>query len=278
MNLLNNSFGLGQQTVHLFPENLFKVGITKPNNLNRRLKMKQLKEQFKPITGYEGLYSISNYGYVISEAKTWKFGRNGTDSKQLTILKYSISRDGYKKIALSNCGKQKHYTMHVLVWDHFGDRLRNGRKLQVDHIDNDKLNCKIDNLQLLTQRQNTTKYYKTKSTTSKYAGVYWNKSSKRWRSSITINGKQIMLGNFINEHNAHMEYQKRLKEFSETGLITIIPRRTSSIYVGIDWNKKNNMWRSRVQIGGKRINVGHFTNEFDAYLARQEIVNKNFRN
>ena len=48
--------------------------------------------------------------------------------------------------------------------------------------------------------------------TSKYKGVYFNKSSNKWTAQIRINGKSKHLGYFKTELEAHKAYQSKLKE------------------------------------------------------------------
>ena len=48
--------------------------------------------------------------------------------------------------------------------------------------------------------------------TSKYNGVYFHKATNKWRSQITINGKNKHLGYFPTEILAHQAYQAKLKE------------------------------------------------------------------
>jgi len=207
MNNLNNSFGLGQTNCNRFPETLL-VGITKPNKFTGRLKMQFLKEQIKPIKDYEELYSISNYGYVISEARELLMPNGGVHRKERTILASGLNGTGYPIIALCKNGKKKTFKVHLLVWDNFGDSLRNGQILQVDHIDEDKTNPRIDNLQLLTNRQNISKYFKIQKTSSKYTGVYRDNATKKWKAKIQINGKIKHLGYFDDEYKAHLAYEK----------------------------------------------------------------------
>ena len=154
-------------------------------------------ETWKPIKFYENIYNISNFGRV----KNIKTGR---------ILKYGINSCGYKLVTLCN-KTQKAFKIHLLVYDAFGEEKRNGRLLQVDHKDESKLNNHIDNLQLLNNRENTTKYQLTQKRSSKYAGVYWNKKAKKWLAQIRINDKRKYLGLFDNEHEANLKYQEELK-------------------------------------------------------------------
>jgi len=42
---------------------------------------------------------------------------------------------------------------------------------------------------------------------------------------------------------------------------------TSSTFKGVDWNKETRKWRARVNVRGKRINIGYFKDEVDAATA-----------
>ena len=165
-------------------------------------------ETFKPIItekqDYTGLYGVSNCGKIKSLPNS--------NYKSERILKPSLNKN-YYHIRLVKNGKKETRTNHTLVWDAFGDKKRNGRKLQVDHIDNDKSNNHIDNLQILTQRENTSKsVLLNDKKSSKYVGVSWYKSRNKWESYIDINGKRKKLGYFTNEYDANLCYQKTLQQ------------------------------------------------------------------
>ncbi|KKK61251.1 hypothetical protein LCGC14_3016220, partial [marine sediment metagenome] len=122
---------------------------------------------WKDIKNYEGLYQVSNFGDVKSlERKV----NNQYGAER--ILKSNFGSNEYKVVVLCKDKKQSTKTVHSLVWDAFGDKSRNGRKLQVDHKDENKLNNNINNLQLLTNRENTNKGKSQYKKTSKYTGVY----------------------------------------------------------------------------------------------------------
>ena len=161
-----------------------------------------MKEQWKAINGYEGIYEISNLGRVKSLKR-----------KDATILKLCTNMNGYKTVHLWNRGGGKTKDIHTLVWDAFGNGKRNSRKLQVDHKDENKFNNNIGNLQLLTNRENSVKYRKTQNTSSKYIGVCWYKITNRWKASIRISGIAKHLGYFHDEYEAHLAYQKALAKY-----------------------------------------------------------------
>jgi hypothetical protein len=174
------------------------------------------KEIWRPIEGYEGLYEVSNMGRIKIFAKSWIFGNHNTiRRKRETISIGNTHNKGYLQITLYNNRKQKTFKIHKLVWDHFGNKPSEELKLQIDHINSIKTDNRIDNLQLLTNRQNISKYYKTQKTSSKYIGVCWNKNLKKWIAYIKLNQKLKHLGYFTDEVKASQAYQEALTKIKE---------------------------------------------------------------
>jgi len=85
-----------------------------------------------------------------------------------------------------------------------------GRKLVVDHKNLNRLNSRKTNLRIVTNRENTSKSH-VKSI-SQYVGVGWNRKLNKWTAYIWIVNKKKYLGIFEIEHDAHLAYQKALKE------------------------------------------------------------------
>ena len=162
------------------------------------------KEIWKDITGYEGKYMVSDQGRV----KSLKY--NNTNKEK--ILKPSYHCNGYLIVSLCKDNKPKCIKVHQLVAMEFLGHTPCGMKVVVDHIDNNKTNNNLNNLQLISQRENSSKDRKGGS--SEYVGVSWRKDSCKWRSMIRINGKKKHLGFFTNELDASEAYQKALKNLS----------------------------------------------------------------
>jgi len=161
-----------------------------------------MEEIFKDIPGYEGMYQVSNLGRV----KSLKYNKE-------RILKGAVNSGLYLSVCFCKCNKQKSMNVHQLVAVAFLNHTINGHKLVVDHINDNKLDNTLENLQIVTQRENA---YKTQGKgTSIYKGVYWNKNHKRWYSRIAINGKEKYLGSFIDELKASEAYQNKLKEIQK---------------------------------------------------------------
>ena len=168
-----------------------------------------MEEIWKDIPSYEGIYQVSNLGRVKSLSRETK--RKGLFMSKEKILKNNISSSGYLKVSLCKNSKVLNANIHTLVAMAFLRHKPDGtHKLVVDHIDNDKNNNTLDNLQIVTQRLNSSKDRKG---SSKYTGVQWNKRRKKWISQIRINGKNIFLGHFDSEKDAGNEYEKYLKLF-----------------------------------------------------------------
>lgn len=168
-------------------------------------------EIWKDIPDYEGLYQVSNLGNVKSLSRIiLRHGKYPFLSKEL-ILKAGIYKTGYRYVILQNKRNMKSFTIHCLVAKAFLNHKPDGtRKIVIDHINNIKWDNRLENLQLITHRQNTSK--DKKNTSSKYTGVSFDKEKNKWKSCININKKLKHLGYFKNEYDAHLEYQKALSE------------------------------------------------------------------
>lgn len=140
-----------------------------------------MKEIWKPIRNYNN-YEVSNLGNVRNKEK---------------ILKLSLSTSGYYKIGLWKNGKMKNKYIHRIIIENFYNVLPKDKKTVIDHIDNNKLNNRIDNLQIVTNRYNS---IKDKNSKSGYSCIY--KNNKKWLVRVRINGKKTSLGTFENIEDA----------------------------------------------------------------------------
>jgi len=159
-------------------------------------------EEFKNIFGYEGLYQVSNLGNVKS--------LNYNKTKREKLLSTPVNNNGYCRVNLRNNNISKTFKVHQLVAISFLNHNKNSDvKLIVDHKNGKRNDNRLENLQLISQRYNTSKDKKNK--TSKYTGVSWHKSTQKWIVSICINNKSYFLGRFNCELKAALVYQTKLK-------------------------------------------------------------------
>lgn len=110
-----------------------------------------MDEEWKDIQGYEGLYQVSNQGRVRSLDRKMKCS-DSTRFYKGKILKPSLNAQGYLFIYLSNKGITKEYRINRLVAEAF---LPNPNNYPVvNHIDKNRTNNKVDNLEWCTIEYN----------------------------------------------------------------------------------------------------------------------------
>ena len=160
------------------------------------------QEFWKIIPNTDNVYMVSNCGRV----KSLK------NNKEL-ILKAGKDKAGYLCVGLHINKKSYTNRVHVLVACAFLNHIPDKYKVVVDHIDNNKLNNHVSNLQLVSQRENTSKNSANISgIKSKYPGVSYYKRDNCWRAYIRINGKLKHLGYFETELEAYEKYKNMLGE------------------------------------------------------------------
>lgn len=127
------------------------INVKEGNILNCNEDIIVHQEIWKDIKGYEGLYQISNLGRVKS------LPRNGT-IKTKRIIKYELDKYGYPQVILNN-KKHKCFRVHRLVAEAF--ILNPQNKSTVNHIDGNKTNNKVSNLEWNTVKENNDHALKT---------------------------------------------------------------------------------------------------------------------
>ena len=167
-----------------------------------------IKEIWKEVPGYEGAYQVSNKGRVRSLDREVIHSSGGTFIKKGKLLKLCDAKP-YHNVGLSG----KKFRVHQLVAMAFLGHKPCGYKLVVDHIDGNCHNNNLNNLQVITNRENTSKDKRGGS--SQYVGVCWNKTQRKWQAKFKINKKVLHLGTFDDELEAHHAYQKKLKEIQK---------------------------------------------------------------
>ncbi len=158
-------------------------------------------EIWKDIPNYEGHYQVSNFGRVKSFYK----------HKRGKLKKLTLTSKGYFYTGLSKDGMTKIFSLHGLVCMAFkGHVPTKNRYIHIDHIDNNKQNNRLENLQIISARENTAKAVKRK---SQYYGVTQFKNG-RWMARLENKGVRKYLGTFDTDKLASIAYQKALSELT----------------------------------------------------------------
>ena len=129
------------------------------------------KEIWIPVINFEELYEVSNLGRV----------RN---KKTKRIKKDYLGNCGYKTVALSKEGKHYIKTIHKLVIDSFIGT--DDKTLTVNHIDHNKYNNNLDNLEYMSLKENIKEAWEN--------GLYSDRVEKQ---------KEIMKGNKIGSRQVY---------------------------------------------------------------------------
>ena len=75
----------------------------------------------------------------------------------------------------------------------------------------------------------------------------------------------------FNDYLSNLEWVSRM----ENGVHRYKNKNTTSKYCGVSWSKSNNKWYSSIRFNGKKIAIGMFVDEIEAYNARVEFEKEN---
>jgi len=150
-----------------------------------------MKEYWKEIENYPN-YQISNLGNI----KSLNYNRRGFEQTLTPI----INAHGYYIINLYNAGKMKTFKVHHLMGIVFFNYYTI-KGFTIDHKDHNPLNNNINNLQIITHRENNTKDRTNK---NGFTGV--NKKGNVYQSKINIDGKYKHIGMFKTAEDAGNAY------------------------------------------------------------------------
>jgi hypothetical protein len=116
-------------------------------------------EEWKFVIGYEGMYEVSDLGNVRSlNRKIYGRGRKKKQMRHGHIMKQKTDKYGYLCVQLMKDCKRKHITVHRLVAIAFIANPKN--KPQINHIDCNKKNNSVGNLEWNTAKENVAHSYK----------------------------------------------------------------------------------------------------------------------
>lgn len=152
------------------------------------------------VPGYEGLYQITTNGELYSKA---------TNKRRKT----EVSRNGYERVCLWRDGKAKHYSIHRIVALAF---IPNPDNLDmINHIDGNKLNNTVTNLEWCNASQNMRHAYANNLVSLKTRKV------AQYTKNLTL----------IRIWNGITEASKALK-INHANIVTVCQQTTNRRYAG----------------------------------------------
>lgn len=237
-----------------------------------------IKEIWRDVVGYEGVYEVSNMGRIKSLSRDILHGSYFYRRKEL-ILKTPADSRGYSECRLCNGITCKLFKVHVVVAASFLNHKTNGHIIVIDHINGNKEDNRLENLQLVTQRENTSICFNKNRDkfSNKYIGVTWYEKTNKWICRIHYDKKTRHLGYFNSEIEASNTYQNailNIKNGTFEKHMESIKRKKTSEFKGVSLCRETNKWRVFVQINKKQTSIGSYNTEQEASNAYQVALKK----
>lgn len=177
-----------------------------------------MNEIWKDILGYEGHFSISNYGKIKSYDRYIKHPRGGLKFQKGLDIKTNTDSHGYKMVRLVMDKKGKTYRVHRLVMLTFIGK----SDLFVDHINNIPNDNRLENLRYVTPKENVHHYkrflnknWEKKQKLEKKEkfmllpkNITYRKDTKRYSIRITIDNRYKSMGSYKTLEEAKLKINK----------------------------------------------------------------------
>jgi len=131
-----------------------------------------------------------------------------TDEKWTVVKNWGNKSDGYCLVGFN--GRRIKY--HNIIWVlSTGKDIPSG--LVIDHINGNRIDSRMENMRLVTDRINNQNMEVHRD--GKLVGCAFCKHAKRYKTKIQINSKQIYLGYFKTEQEAHRAYTIACKHIED---------------------------------------------------------------
>lgn len=145
------------------------------------------------------------------------------------VLKTYVQNSGYEQIKINYQGLHIHKSIHRLVAEAFIPNPLN--RPCVNHIDGNKLNNTVNNLEWCTNSENILHARKTglnpynkptlglklkprgnSGKQSQYLGIYWDKSRQRWRACVVLDKVKYLQKRYDSEYEAALARDECIKQ------------------------------------------------------------------
>ncbi len=156
-----------------------------------------MEEIWKDIPGYEGWYKVSNFGRVRSVDRYVNHPDGGKSIRSGRIIKPLKTHDNYLYVGLWKNGKCHRYKVHRLVYEAFNGLIPEG--MQVNHINEDKTDNRLENLNLMTPKEN----YNWGTRNNRISKTKTNGRTSKPVLQLTLDGELVREWPSMNEAQRH---------------------------------------------------------------------------
>lgn len=155
--------------------------------------MKQLSQEY-----LQYLFTYDGYNLI------WRVSRS--NRIKIGDAFGSDTGNGYYKGSIDKA----YYKVHRLVWIyHNGDIPEN---MQIDHINGDGQDNRIENLRVATDQENKRNRVKQQSFSSIFKGVNYDIARGKWKAEMRVDNRSVFLGRFDTEQEAYDTYCNAAKK------------------------------------------------------------------
>ena len=169
-----------------------------------------MEELWLPVPDFEGYYEVSNLGRIKSLSRIVHVTNRVLKEKFNSM---HLKRDGYHSVLLRKPGVKKTIQLHRIVAKAFIKNPDN--KDAVNHIDGNKLNNCVNNLEWVSNRENSCHYYSNINSGTP-VGVHYRKERNKYCAHIHVNKKKVWLGQYDTKEQA---YEARVNYLKSENII-----------------------------------------------------------
>lgn len=172
-----------------------------------------MSEEWKTIKGYEGLYEVSTLGRVKSLDRYVNCCYGSKQLRKGRLIRFIHKPNGYLMASLCKSGNRKNFYVHRLVAEAFLEK-QEGKDF-VNHIDRDRKNNNLNNLEWVNVRENilySLPYRKKRNNC--YHGIYGYAIRKR-KGAYEVGLDKKYIGRFKTLEEAEKARDNYLKSLGE---------------------------------------------------------------
>lgn len=210
-----------------------------------------------------GMYQASSDGDVRSTDKYVNCKNNSKRKCKSKVLSKYRDSEGYLCVSIMKFGKTTIERVHKLMAMAFLGHKPNGMNAVIDHINGDKEDNSIKNLEVVSHRENISRGKNRKAKKSLFTGL--KKRGEKWCASIYFEGKDCYLGTFNDENTAAMAYKTAKNSIENNGTLeTTVGKPKGVCYVS-----SRKKWRAYIKSNYNMIHLGYFDDIQEARDVRE---------